>query len=127
MTFKWIKKDVVIAIHNMQIFEHGGDHGLRDEGLLESALMRPRNKFEYENVEISTLAASYAYGIIKNHSFIDGNKRTAFVTCLLFLELNGYILNLTKERLYELFINLSCNKISETEFAEILKENMIMK
>jgi death-on-curing protein len=86
----WLLQPVVLAIHDAQLAEHGGRIGLRDAGLLESALTRPRNRFLHETPDIATLAASYAYGISRNHPFVDGNKRVSLVCAELFLTLNGY-------------------------------------
>jgi death-on-curing protein len=90
---KWVAASVVLAIHDEQLAEHGGGAGVRDEGLLDSALSRPRNLFACENAGMPPLAAAYAYGICKNHPFIDGNKRTSLVVAELFLALNGQALN----------------------------------
>lgn len=90
MTPKWIEPGVVLAVHEQQIAEHGGHLGIRDFGLIQSALARPRNLFEYEEPDIFDLTAAYGYGIARNHGFIDGNKRTAYVITRLFLVLNGY-------------------------------------
>jgi death-on-curing protein len=87
---EWIAYEVVLAVHESQLAEHGGSAGVRDEGLLESALMRPQNIFLYSSeATLYEMAAAYAIGIAKNHAFVDGNKRTAWVVCALFLELNG--------------------------------------
>ena len=86
----WIEELVVIAIHSRQLAEHGGIDGIRDQGLLESALFRPKNKFNYGNPSIFDLAAAYGYGIAKNHPFIDGNKRTYYVVTRTFIIMNGY-------------------------------------
>ncbi len=85
----WIRDNVVPAIHNRQLAEHGGASGVRDQGLLESALDAPKNRWLYEKCGIEELAACYAYHLAKNHPFIDGNKRTAYVCMRLFLKLNG--------------------------------------
>src|ERR1700719_499738 len=86
----WISHEVVLAIHEAQLAEHGGLAGIRDEALLESALGRPKNLHTYsESITLNQLASAYALGIAKNHAFVDGNKRTAWVCCALFLELNG--------------------------------------
>ena len=87
----WGRDDVVLAIHRRQIAEHGGQDGMRDNKLLESALARPRNLYLYSKAKatMAMLAASYAYGLAKNHPFLDGNKRTAFTVCRLFLKLTG--------------------------------------
>src|SRR5438309_11798057 len=89
----WLLREFVITVHERLIAEYGGSSGLRDEGLLESALARPVHLFTYGTPSLAQLAASYAVGIAKNHAFIDGNKRTAFVAAAVFLERNG--LNLT--------------------------------
>jgi death-on-curing protein len=115
----WITKELAIAIHQRQLAEHGGADGLRDEGLLESALVRPRQRFAYEDPAptIPIMAAAYAFGIARNHAFIDGNKRTAAVVCETFLELNGYSLAATDEQLYLVFLSLAEGSLSESEFA----------
>src|ERR1051326_3649480 len=86
----WIEHELVFAIHDRQLAEHGGAEGLRDETLLESALARPLNHLLHTGADIIDLAATYTVGIVKNHPFVDGNKRTGFVVGVLFLELNGY-------------------------------------
>jgi death-on-curing protein len=88
----WLLRSVVEAIHDEQLAEHGGGDGLRDAGLLDSALARPRNLAAYGDPDVAALAAAYGYGIARNHAFVDGNKRTAFVAVELFLELNGHAL-----------------------------------
>jgi death-on-curing protein len=88
--WKWIDPEVVLAIHEHQIAEHGGTDGIRDMGLIESALARPRNFVSYSASDVFDLAAEYGYGIARNHGFIDGNKRTAYVVTLVFLVLNGH-------------------------------------
>jgi death-on-curing protein len=86
----WIERAIVLAIHNEQLAEHGGLTGIRDEGLLESALARPLKLAAYHTPDCADLAAAYGYGIASNHPFLDGNKRTAFVAIELFLAMNGY-------------------------------------
>ena len=90
MDWKWIDPGVVLAIHDQQIAEHGGTDGILDMGLIESALARPINLASYAAPDVFDLAAEYGYGIARNHGFIDGNKRTAYVVTLLFLVLNGH-------------------------------------
>ena len=85
----WISADVILAIHDEQLVEHGGGSGLRDAGLLESALSRPQHLVAYGTPDAAALAAAYGFGLAKNHAFVDGNKRTAFVAVELFLALNG--------------------------------------
>ena len=86
----WIERAVILAVHDMQLAEHGGGGGIRDVNLLESALARPLNLAGYGEPDAAALAAAYGYGISRNHAFIDGNKRTGFVAAELFLRLNGY-------------------------------------
>ena len=90
MNPQWIDLSVVLAIHEQQIAEHGGALGIRDLGMIESALGRPQNLILYNDPDIFDLAAAYGYGLAQNHGFIDGNKRTAYVVTRLFLILNGY-------------------------------------
>jgi death-on-curing protein len=88
--WRWLAADVLLAVHEEQLAEHGGAAGVRDLGLFESALARPQNVAAYGNPDAADLAASYGVGLAKNHPFIDGNKRTAFVAVELFLALNGH-------------------------------------
>jgi len=92
--WRWVNPQVVYAIHDRQLEEHGGLDGLRDRGLVESALARPRNLSAYGNADAADLAAAYAYGLTRNHGFADGNKRTGWVAARLFLIDNGYTLRL---------------------------------
>jgi death-on-curing protein len=117
---------VVLAIHQRQTAEHGGLHGIRDAGLLESALLRPRNLLHYSESEpdLAWLAASYAFGIARDHPFLDGNKRTSFVVCRTFLILNGRDLDATQEEKYRTFLALAEGKISERELALWIRERI---
>lgn len=121
----WIEESVVIAIHRRQLAEHGGVDGIRDNGLLESALFRPRNKSNYGNPTIFDLAAAYGYGIAKNHPFIDGNKRTSYVVMRTFLQLNGYDIQASAVEKYETWIGLANNQIDEAQLANWIKENSV--
>lgn len=115
---RWLKIDRVLAIHQRQIAEHGGDDGVRDLGLLESALGRPLNIRAYAPVaDISRLAAAYAFGIIKNHPFVDGNKPTGYVVMEAFLVLNGHTLNATPQEKYLTIIALADGSLSEDQLA----------
>ena len=100
MTWRWISKSSLLLLHGESLAEHGGGAGLRDEGLLDSALARPLNLVAYAGrdapPDVSDLAASYTVGLAKNHPFIDGNKRAAFLATGLFLYLNGYRLNVSQ-------------------------------
>lgn len=114
---KWLLEQTVLAIHKRQIAEHGGRDGVRDAGLLSSALARPQNLLAYseETPDISALAAAYAFGVVKNHPFIDGNKRTALVVMRTFLQLNNYNLNAGQEEKYLTFLQLAEGSLSEEE------------
>ena len=101
---KWLQLRTVLAIHRLQIAEHGGEPGVRDLGLLESALARPVNRIEYDSEADTAFAAAYAFGISKNHPFMDGNKRTSLVAMETFLRINGFELKTTPEEKYLIFI-----------------------
>lgn len=123
---KWLLEETVYAVHKRQIAEHGGSDGLRDEGLLLSALARPQNLLVYsdETPDISALAASYGFGIAKNHPFIDGNKRTALVVARTFLLLNGFNLKASQEEKYLTFLKLAEGNLSEEELATWIREKI---
>ncbi len=126
MTFHWIHIDRVLTIHRRQIAEHGGEDGVRDIGLLESALARPQNIEAYEpDADIARLAAGYAFGIVKNHPFIDGNKRTGYVVTELFIVKTGYQLNATPTEKYLTFLSLAEGTLSEEELAGWLREKIV--
>lgn len=121
----WILKRTVLALHLRQLAEHGGQSGVRDEGLLESALERPRNQYNYNpEADLAQMAASYAFGIARNHPFLDGNKRTALVTCLLFLEENGERFEAKPEDLYKIFYDLGAGKIEEDHLAQWIRDHL---
>lgn len=115
----WLLEETVRAVHSRQISEHGGKPGIRDEGLLLSALSRPQNLAAYgdPSPDLAALAASYAYGIARNHPFIDGNKRVALVAVRTFLILNGADLEATQEEKYVTFLRLAEGGLSEDELA----------
>ena len=122
---KWLRTDAVLAMHRRQIAEHGGGDGVRDMGLLESVLSRPKNIESYEpEADIARLAAAYAFGIAKNHPFVDGNKRTALVACRTFLILNGYQLNAEPTDKYLTFLSLAEGTLSEEELGAWLRERI---
>jgi len=111
--------------HKRQIAEHGGADGVRDEGLLLSAMARPQNLFAYgENVDIPALAASYAFGIAKNHPFLDGNKRTAMVVAITFLRVNGFNIEAPLPEVYTTFLSLAEGSLSEEELAEWIRDHL---
>lgn len=124
MTWEWIEKAVVLAIHEEQLEEHGGGTGLRDEGLLDSALARPENLAAYGEPDVAELAASYAFGIAKNHPFVDGNKRTAAILARLFLVLNGHDVEVSEGEVVITFLALAAGEIGEEELAGWLRENL---
>ena len=123
---RWLKIDRVLAIHQRQIAEHGGDAGVRDIGLLESALARPQNIESYEpDADIARLAAAYAFGIVKNHPFVDGNKRTGYVVMETFIILNGHALSAMPADKYKTFIGLADGSLSESELEKWLRERLV--
>jgi death-on-curing protein len=122
--WRWVGSRVALALHADQLRAWGGGQGLRDEGLFESALARPRNLAAYEQPDVADLAASYAFGIAKNHPFIDGNRRTALVVCETFLNDNGYALGATDAELAVLFEDLASSGLSEEELAVWLRERI---
>ncbi|MDF1733418.1 MAG: type II toxin-antitoxin system death-on-curing family toxin, partial [Minwuia sp.] len=118
-------RSVVEAVHDAQLAEHGGLPGLRDPGLLESALARPRNSYSYGETEIRTLAASYAFGIARNHPFVDGNKRMAFLSAYVFLRLNGWQMKATEAEATTVILSLAAGSMSESDFANWLCNNSV--
>ena len=121
----WVEEAVVIAIHRRQLAEHGGIDGIRDRGLLESALFRPKNQYAYGNPSIFDLAAAYGYGIAKNHPFIDGNKRTSYVVMRTFLKLNGYDIQASTVEKYEVWIRLADSQIDEIDLAKWIESKSV--
>lgn len=121
----WIKQDVVLAMHEEALMAHGGSEGVRDLGLLESALARPKNLLAYsqEPPTLPQLAASYARGIVSNHPFVDGNKRTAFIVSLTFLRLNGLEVTASKEDRVTTFWKLADGSLSEEQLALWFERN----
>ena len=116
----------MLAIHEEQLAQHGGGIGLRDEGLLDSALTRPINRVSYDaDADCASLAADYAFGIAKNHPLIDGNKRTGFVTMELCLELNGFRLNATDEEALLAMLRLAASESTEGDFAAWIRANLL--
>ena len=118
---KWLLRETVLAMHNRQLAEHGGGEGLRDAGLLDSALQRPRNKHAYGEPDLFALAAAYAYGIARNHPFVDGNKRTALVASLTFMELNGLRSTSTQAENVAVFLALAAGELEEDALADWLR------
>ena len=116
----WLLPEVAQAVHKRQLAEHGGREGIRDAGLLEYALIPPQNLYAYTNGKssLTELAAAYAYGLARNHPFIDGNKRTALVLSLLFLKLNHRPVVTSQEKLYTVFMALAQGQLSESELTD---------
>ena len=119
----WIERSVLLAVHDEQLAEHGGAAGLRDAGLFDSALARPMNLAVYGEPDVAGLAASYAVGIAKNHPFVDGNKRTAFVAMELFLHLNGCLLTAGDADATLTMLAVAAGDIDEAALAGWLRRN----
>jgi len=120
----WLDVQIALAVHDRQLAEHGGGQGVRDPALLESALARPRNRWGYGEDDRCTLAAAYAYGIARNHPFVDGNKRTAWVFARLFLALNGVELRFSPEDAIRAMLGLAAGEVSEEEMAAWFRERV---
>lgn len=125
--FIWITKEMAIAIHDRQLAEHGGISGVRDEGLLESALARAQNLLHYADTTPSLfyLAAAYGFGIARNHPFLDGKKRTAFVATYLFLKMNGVAMHIDQPAEYLTFLALSTGDVTEEQLAAWLSARAV--
>jgi death on curing protein len=120
----WIENELVLAIHDRQLAEHGGAEGVRDETLLHSALARPLNHLLYTSADIIELAAKYTAGIVQNHPFVDGNKRTGFIVGVLFLELNGYRFKASEEDAAQAVLELAAGTLDETRFCDFIRANV---
>lgn len=120
----WVALAVAEAAHAEQLAEHGGGEGVRDAGLLASAMARPQNLAAYGEVDVAMLAASYAFGIARNHPFVDGNKRTSAVVCETFLALNGHGLKASDAELVVAFVALAAGELSEDELADWLRDHL---
>ena len=120
---EWVLRETVLTLHEQLLAQFGGLAGIRDEGLLDSALGRPQNLFAYGKPTLFALAASYAFGLAKNHPFIDGNKRTAFVTAVLFLELNGRRFSAEEADAAVRTLALAAGEMTEAEYEAWLKAN----
>ncbi|WEK50446.1 MAG: type II toxin-antitoxin system death-on-curing family toxin [Candidatus Kaistia colombiensis] len=121
---RWLTLEEVLVAHERQLARFGGPAGLRDQGALESALDRPRNKFAYGETELASLAAAYAYGIARNHPFVDGNKRAAFIAMMLFLRLNGVRFAPSPAEATSAILGLAAGEISEEALARWIRDNL---
>lgn len=121
--WRWINIEVAIAAHREQLAEHGGGEGKRDAGALEGAMARPRQRAAYEDCDAPALAAAYAFGISRNHPFVDGNKRTAAVVSETFLVLNGWRLTATDAEIVVAFVALAAGELSEAELAQWFRDH----
>lgn len=119
----WLDPNVMRAVHQEQLAEHGGGSGLRDQALFESAMQRPRHLAEYGNPDAAALAAAYGYGLARNHPFVDGNKRAAFVAVELFLALNGWDLVADDAQCVIAMLALASGQLNEEQFARWVREH----
>jgi death-on-curing protein len=120
---EWLDTDIVLDIHAEQLAVFGGGDGIRDLGLLESALARPLNKFAYGETDLAALAAAYAFGVARNHPFVDGNKRAAFGSMVVFLGLNGIDLDVPPEDATAIILEVAAGEIDEDGLARWLRDN----
>jgi len=119
----WLTRQIIVAIHDEQLAIHGGAGGLRDEGLLESALDRPRNRWAYEQAELAELAAAYAFGIARKHPFVDGNKRTSLLALYTFLGVNGIDFVVAEADAAAMILALAAGEVSEESLARWIRDN----
>ncbi|MDH6591184.1 death-on-curing protein [Variovorax sp. TBS-050B] len=121
----WLSVRLVLATHEEQLAEHGGPAGVRDHGMLESALARPQHRALYGSPDAADLAASYAFGLARNHPFVDGNKRAAFVALEVFLDLNGWTLTATDEDCVTTTLALAAGELGEEELADWIRAHLM--
>ena len=121
---EWLELEILLDVHAEQLALFGGSDGLRDLGILESALARPINKFAYGETDLASLAAAYAFGIARNHPFVDGNKRVAFASILVFLGLNGLELNAPPADATAVILAIAAGEIEEDELARWIADNL---
>ena len=124
--WRWLREDVSLALHGQQLAEHGGSAGIRDLGLLQSALARPRNAAAYGKADAAALAAAYAYGISRNHPFVDGNKRVSLVALELFLALNGFDLTASEVECVAAMQDLAAGEMTEREIADWIRTHLAL-
>jgi death-on-curing protein len=121
----WIEKPVALAIHDRQLAEHGGGTGVRDDGLLESALARPLTQWTYGEEDHCQLAAAYAFGVVRNHPFVDGNKRTGWVLARLFLALNGIALSFDAGDAIRTMLDFAAGNLGEADLADWFRQHLV--
>lgn len=121
----WLDLTDILTVHERQLAEHGGGSGIRDQNLLESALARPINGWNYGDPDAASLAAAYAFGIARNHAFVDGNKRTAWVAARLFLRINACPLAFEKEDAIRMMLALAAGDLSEEELADWFRQHIL--
>ena len=119
----WITYPQAFALHSRQLRRFGGAPGLRDEGMLQSALERPLNKWRYEQCQLPELAAAYAFGLAKNQAFVDGNKRIAFMSMMLFLDRNGVVLDPDPAQATSIILSLAAGEVSEESLTRWIRDN----
>ncbi len=119
----WLTREDCLAIHEMMLAQHGGLAGVREEGLLESAISKPQHLFSYSSPSLPEMAAGYAAGIVLNHPFVDGNKRTGFMVAATFLELNGMEFSATEESVVQMTLALASGRLKQAAYAEWLDKN----
>ncbi|HSV23398.1 MAG TPA: type II toxin-antitoxin system death-on-curing family toxin [Xanthobacteraceae bacterium] len=120
---KWVTYDQVVAMHSRQLRRFGGAPGLRDDSMLRSAIEHPINKRQYEKADLATLAAAYAYGLAKNHAFVDGNKRAAFMTMMVFLRINSVRFAPDQAHATAIMLSLAAGEVSEGSLARWIRDN----
>jgi death on curing protein len=119
----WLTREIIVAIHDEQLAIHGGASGLRDEGMLASALDRPRNKWIYEQAELPELAAAYAFGMARNHPFVDGNKRTSLLALYTFLGVDGIDFIVPEADAAAIILALAAGEVSEESLTRWIRDN----
>lgn len=127
MSFAWLDRRALLLLHEESLAIHGGASGVRDEGLLESALSRPENQAVYGEPDVFDCAAAYAFGLSRNHPFVDGNKRAGFLAAGLFLRLNGYRLVATQVDALQRMLALAAGELSEADFAAWLRATSVAR
>ena len=120
---KWLSYEQIVAIHSRQLRRFGGAAGIRDEGLLRSAIERPINKWHYEQAELPELASAYAFGLAKNHAFVDGNKRIAFMSMMIFLRKNGIRFAPDQAHATKIILALAAGEVSEGSLSRWIRDN----